>query len=176
MKALVSLSILALLSCGDSETRSVPSYQGKIGVKPDIYLSVPYGVPNALALAYKDYQALLTEEEWELFLTSVKGFCDGDITAASLNSRLKLWFPELPDKYARMPQYSRTESDRKIAWIFWKSVRGNVKVEDLQVKPAPDNILSKANKDEFQAPMEWYDKHLRDKIYDCVEGYPKRNN
>lgn len=177
MKSIVGfIVIVGLISCGDSDTteRSIPSYTlEKPKEQPEIYLSIPEGIPKAMALVYKDYQELLTEEKWISFLTSVKGFCDGEVTKASLNSRLKLWYPELHDADIRVPPYSRTEEDRKQAWIFWQTVRRDVPVDELVIKPAPDSVLSKANKDEFQAPKEWYDMHLRGKIYDCVEGYPK---
>ena len=178
MKALVGLSLLLLLGCSESEPpkRGVPSYSTKKPeVKPEIYYQLPDGIPIEMALVYKDYQELMTEEQFGLWLMSIKGFCDGAVTGASLKARINVWFPELHAEGLpgdRIPDYNRTRDGRINAWIFWQTVRRRVPVEVVETeKPAPDSILSKANRDEFQAQKVWYDKHLRGKIYDCVEGY-----
>lgn len=181
-RLLMLLMLLIVLGCGDSEKpdNSIPNYLGERPEKGDeIYYQLPDDIPIEMALVYKDYQELLTEEKFGLWLKSVKGFCDGDVTGASLSSRIHLWFPELHvigivAPGWRVPDYNRTREGREGAWYFWQRVRLGKKAIDIEAIAAPDHILSKANKDEHQAPKLWYDRNLRGKIYDCVEGYPKR--
>ena len=169
------LVLLILVGCENPErTGYTPVVRPDPEPEPEIYYQLPDGIPLEMALVYADYQELLSEEKFGLWLESIKGFCDGEITGYSLSSRISLWFKELHETgrpHSRKPDYSRTEEDRIRAWRFWHGTR--LGKPDFDAIPAPDHTLSRANKDKYQAPADWYEEHLKGKIYDCVEGYPE---
>lgn len=180
MKLIWSVSIIGLLlACSDSESpkrsSGVPTY---LLEKPEeplvIYYKIPDDIPLALAKAYMDYQALLTEEKWQGYLTQVKMFCDSEIDHNLLKLRVRLWYPEVyyydgVVAPSRLPRFSRSIDDRASAYSFY------MKLAKQQDNPmtvvASDHILSKANNREWEHRVRWYEQKFKDRIYDCVEGY-----
>lgn len=177
MKLIGVVAIVGLLlSCSDDESpkrSGVPAY---LLEKPEeplvIYYEIPKGIPMALAKAYMDYQALLTEEKWQNYLTQVKMFCDSEIDYNLLKLRVRLWYPEVYYHDVgrwRLPHYSRSIDDRRIAYDTYMKLAK--RQENPPTVVASDNVLSKANKQVWELAIPWYNEKFKDRIYDCVEGY-----
>ena len=168
---LIAALCVMLWSCGDSDNGS-PYLPGNDMAKgPDLEYTIPDGIPIAMATHYAHLQDVLSETEFEYFLTQVKAYCEGEMKNTLLYTKLTSKLSEdavnrimRPDDVNRsdiLPAFNRSHDSRVKARSQHDILGGIPPFEGLpdEAPVATDTQLSRVN------------AILRPDAYDCVEGY-----